>query len=138
MVGQPNFTSQSTVVTQSVKSGANYSAISSLGVLVVGSQGTGRELIWNFIPTANGQPADVVIGQTNFTIAVVGVSATKLNIPAGLIVAPDGRLSVNDLINNRVLIYNSIPTTNGAAADVVIGQPTTSLPPLAADSPASF
>ena len=184
VVGQPNFTSQSTVVSQSVTSGANSSAISSLGVLAVGSQSTGRVLlwnavptvngqnadvvvgetsftstsrgttavltsdiegvafspdgrkllvsdggnnrmlIWNSIPTTNGQPADVVIGQTNFTTAAGGVSATKLNLPTGLTVAPDGRLFVTDRNNSRVLLYNSIPITNGAAANVVIGQPT--------------
>ena len=26
-------------------------------------------------------------------------------------------------MNDRVLIYNSIPTANGAAADIVLGQP---------------
>ena len=30
---------------------------------------------------------------------------------------------MTDLGYNRVLIWNSIPTTNGAAADVEIGQP---------------
>ena len=39
-------------------------------------------------------------------------------------VTSDGvRLFVTDLGNNRVLIWNSIPTSNGAAADVEIGQP---------------
>jgi hypothetical protein len=32
-------------------------------------------------------------------------------------------LLVADHDNNRVLIWNTIPTTNGKAADVVIGQP---------------
>ena len=32
-------------------------------------------------------------------------------------------LFVTDLGYNRVLIWNSIPTSNGAAADVAIGQP---------------
>ena len=183
VVGQPNFTSQITAPSQSVAPGANCSAISSLGVLAVGSQSTGRVLlwnavptvngqnadvivgetsftstssgttavltrqvdgvafspdgrkllvsdggnnrvlIWNSIPTVNGQPADVVIGQTNFTTATGGVSATKLFLPFGLMVAPDGRLFVNDYNNNRVLVFNRIPTANGAAADVVIGQP---------------
>ena len=39
-------------------------------------------------------------------------------------VSSDGtRLFVTDLGANRVLIWNSIPTANNAAADVVIGQP---------------
>jgi len=35
----------------------------------------------------------------------------------------NGKLYVADTQNNRVLIYNSIPTANGAAADVVLGAP---------------
>jgi hypothetical protein len=30
---------------------------------------------------------------------------------------------VTDLDNHRVLVFNSIPTSNGASADVVLGQP---------------
>ena len=30
---------------------------------------------------------------------------------------------VADLGQNRVLVWNNIPTTNGAAADLAIGQP---------------
>ena len=33
------------------------------------------------------------------------------------------KLFIADAGNNRVLIYNSIPTTNGASADYVVGQP---------------
>ena len=33
------------------------------------------------------------------------------------------KLFIADTRNNRVLIYNSIPTENNASADVVIGQP---------------
>ncbi len=35
----------------------------------------------------------------------------------------NGKLYVADTQNNRVLIFNKIPTSNGAAADVVLGQP---------------
>ena len=34
-----------------------------------------------------------------------------------------GKLYVADTQDHRVLIYNSIPTSNGAAADLVLGQP---------------
>jgi hypothetical protein len=36
--------------------------------------------------------------------------------------ANEGRLYIADLDNNRVLIYNSVPTANNASANVVIGQ----------------
>ena len=80
-----------------------------------------RVLIYNSIPTTNGAAADVVIGQTDFTTNVKGTSNSKLSSPRG-IYSDGNRLVIADALNNRVLIYNSIPTTNGAVADVVIGQ----------------
>jgi hypothetical protein len=89
-----------------------------------------RVLIWNSIPTANGQAADVVLGQPNMTSFVEpDLTQQKNNVTAnGLLnpvsVSSDGqRLFVTDLGYNRVLIWNTIPTSNGQAADVAIGQP---------------
>lgn len=66
--------------------------------------------------------ASVVLGQPDFTKTDPGVSERSLNHPTG--VASDGRvLAVADTDNNRVLIWRSIPTTNHAPADVVLGQP---------------
>jgi uncharacterized repeat protein (TIGR01451 family) len=90
--------------------------------MVAADAGNNRILIWNTVPTSNFQPADVVIGQTNFTTSTSGIAADKLEYPGGIIITPDGKLIVCDMSNNRVLIYNSIPTANGASADVVIGQ----------------
>src|SRR5262249_35906896 len=82
------------------------------------------------IPTANGTPADVVLGQDSFTSFVQpdlsqqtsDVSANKMLNPVA--VSSDGtRLFVTDLGYNRVLVWNSIPTSNGAAADFALGQP---------------
>ncbi|MBI4871308.1 MAG: hypothetical protein HY814_07040 [Candidatus Riflebacteria bacterium] len=83
-----------------------------------------RVLLWNTFPTANGQPADVVLGQPNpvsNTSNNGGLSASSLNYPHG--VTWDGRkLHVADRSNNRVLVWNGWPTANGQAADSVLGQ----------------
>ncbi len=93
-------------------------------VLAVADTDNNRILIWLSIPHANGQPADVVIGQQDFTHNATSVppTATSLRGPIGVWIA-GGKLYVADTQDNRVLIYNKIPTTNGVAADVVIGQP---------------
>jgi Domain of unknown function DUF11/Ig-like domain CHU_C associated/Secretion system C-terminal sorting domain/NHL repeat/WD domain, G-beta repeat len=83
-----------------------------------------RVLIWNSIPQTNGQPADVVLGQPNFTSTTAGTSQTTLDYPCGVMISPLGKLLISDYNNNRVLIWNAIPTVNAAPADVVIGQPT--------------
>ncbi|UCD55253.1 MAG: hypothetical protein JSV93_00205, partial [Candidatus Omnitrophota bacterium] len=83
-----------------------------------------RVLIYNSIPTSNNASADVVIGQADFisnTLNQGSIGANTLYFPSG--VCSDGkRLFIADQKNNRVLIYNSIPTSNNASADVVIGQ----------------
>jgi hypothetical protein len=91
----------------------------------VADGGNHRVLIWNAMPTMSGQTADVVLGQANLTSNNPnsgGISATSLNRPY-FAYTSGGKLLVADNNNNRVLIWNTIPTTNGKAADVVIGQP---------------
>jgi Domain of unknown function DUF11/Secretion system C-terminal sorting domain/MAM domain, meprin/A5/mu/N-terminal domain of BNR-repeat neuraminidase len=90
--------------------------------LIVSDTYNNRVLIWNTVPTTNAQPADVVIGQTDFTSSSSGVAADKLYTPYGVMVTTDGKLIINDYSNSRVLVFNQIPTENGASADVVIGQ----------------
>ena len=88
-----------------------------------------RVLIWNTMPTTDGQPADVVIGQADFesndpNINGVGSPPTSqsLNWPYG--VFSDGtQLWIADTGNRRVLYYKNIPTENYAAADMVVGKP---------------
>ncbi len=79
-------------------------------------------MIWNKIPTTNGANADVVVGQPDFTSNSAATTQTGMGEPEGL--WSDGtKLVVADFDNNRVLIWNSFPTSNGAPADVVVGQP---------------
>src|SRR5665213_2432600 len=99
------------------------------GKLFVADTENNRILIWNSIPTQNNQPADVVLGAPDFTtVYQVNQVNTSLPTAANILLSPtsvtsDGtRLYVADLGYNRVLIWNSIPTTNQKAADVEIGQ----------------
>ena len=92
-------------------------------VLVVSDTDNNRVLIWNSLPRANGQPADVVIGQADFTHngTISPPTQTSLRGPEGVWLS-NGKLFVADTQDNRVLIYNKIPTSNNAPADVVVGQ----------------
>lgn len=89
-----------------------------------------RVLVWRQFPTRNNQPADIVLGQANFTTAPepdltkLDTSARANNMLNPVSVTSDGRrLYVTDLGFNRVLIWNSIPDSNTVPADVVIGEP---------------
>ena len=131
VVGQPDFVSvAATPITQS--SMRLPTAVASDGnILAVADTANNRVLIWKSIPATNGQPADVVLGQTDFTtVARVTVTASSLRGPQGVWIQ-GGRLFVADTQNNRVMIWNSIPTQNNQPADLVLGQPDfTSAPPV--------
>ncbi len=98
------------------------------GAIIVGNQllvadnGNNRVLIFNAIPTSANASANTVIGQSGFSTGGGGCTQTTVNIGEGSIYSVNGKLFIADTNNNRVLIYNTIPTSNGAKADVVIGQ----------------
>jgi len=106
-------------------------AIVVAGKLIVADRSNHRILIWKQIP-ASGVSADLVLGQQDLTHCAAndmvgagnsgGRTATTLRYPTD--VWSDGtRLLVVDQGNNRVLLWNHFPTSNAAAADVVLGQP---------------
>jgi len=75
-----------------------------------------------------GAPADIVIGQPDFTSANNCESPTASNLckPGSVAVDDDGNLYVADTGNNRVLEYNQPFTSGlsaGLAANAVFGQP---------------
>jgi uncharacterized protein (TIGR03437 family) len=131
VVGQPDF---------NVSSVANPPTAGSLrgpqgvwfqgGRLFVADTFNNRVLMWNSIPTTNGKPADLVLGQPNFSVSIAS-DLTQVNpnpqpttLVSPVTVTSDGqRVYVTDLGQNRVLIWNSIPTINQQPADVVVGQP---------------
>lgn len=89
--------------------------------LIVSDQDNNRVLIWNTVPTANGTPADVVLGHQDFTTATANDEEDGLNSPAG--VWSDGfRLLVADSGNHRVMVWSQLPRSSGADASFVIGQ----------------
>jgi hypothetical protein len=93
--------------------------------LYIADYGNNRVLIFNSIPTSNNASANVVIGQPNMTVNDTNqggtLKANTLFVP-GRVHSDGTRLLISDLGNNRVLLFNSIPTSNNASANVVIGQ----------------
>lgn len=71
--------------------------------------------IHHSLPTDGGTSADVIVGGTG------GCAPNGLQAPRHAIITPAGRLVVADTLNNRVLIWNSVPQP-GIGADFVVGQ----------------
>jgi uncharacterized protein (TIGR03437 family) len=91
--------------------------------LAVADTANNRVLLWKEIPTQIGQPADIVIGQPDFvTVEQVVVTQTSLRAPQGVWIQ-NGRLFVADTQNDRVMIWNTLPTKNNQPADLVLGAP---------------
>jgi hypothetical protein len=128
VIGQPDMTHNS--VNQG--SGVSASTLSGpTGVFYDGSKlfivdaGNNRVLVYNSIPTSNNASADVVVGQQNMTSGSAnqgGSAAANTMSGTNGVFSNGGKLFVSDYGNNRILIYNSIPTSNNASADIVIGQ----------------
>src|SRR5205814_4244016 len=110
VLGQPDFNSTNTGLSQTLM--RTPTAVATDGnVLAVADSDNNRVLIWKSIPTANGTPADVVVGQPNFTSSSIPgnvPTAKSMRGPSGLWIQ-NGKLYVADTQNHRVLIFNSIP-----------------------------
>ncbi len=96
------------------------------GVLAVADAWNHRVLLWHGLPRASNRPADIVLGQADFTAGLAnrGAAAPEadtLNWCYGVAIC-DGRLVVADTGNRRVLVWNTLPEANGAPADLVLGQ----------------
>lgn len=100
------------------------------GKLFVVDQGNNRVLIWNKLPSNNGVPADLVLGQKDFYSRTPNVGMGELKacaegffFPTDVVYGRKG-LFISDSGNNRVLCWTEFPTENGQPPDVVIGQKT--------------
>ncbi len=138
VLGQPDAVSYVPNLDQRTPSSARMSGPGGLALdgthLIVSDTENHRVLIWNAVPTASGTPADLELGQVDFTgnrpnrgrgdANLDGFSdadADGFFAPTG--VASDGtRLFVADRLNSRILVWNTFPTANGQRADTVIGQ----------------
>jgi sugar lactone lactonase YvrE len=132
VLGQTSFTSF-VALTMGASSLANPSGIgvdnrNSPFRLYVADAAHNRILIWNNAGSiSNGQAADGVIGQLNFSGSSANrgaaVAANTLSSPGGIAVdIATGDLWVADTGNNRVLRFAAPIPVSGAAATNVIGQ----------------
>lgn len=93
--------------------------------LFVADTGNRRLLIWNSLPTENGQPADIVLGQPDMISRNEngGGSANASSMRwCHDITVWNNNLVVTDAGNNRVMIWQGIPTENNAPCELVLGQ----------------
>ncbi|MFV0461892.1 MAG: NHL repeat-containing protein [Nostocoides sp.] len=91
-------------------------------LVAVADTGNHRVLLWHGLPSQDGAPASVVLGQPDDTSDSPGAGPGRMHLPTGVLVI-DGALVVADAWNHRILVWDSVPTLDGAVPDHVIGQP---------------
>ncbi|MFQ5482180.1 MAG: hypothetical protein ACE5ER_05425 [Nitrospinaceae bacterium] len=116
-------------------------------MLFITDRGNHRVLCWNTLPEEHGEPASVVLGQEDFSDCLEnrGITTTldemtsglgdenlegftiskpeedTLSAPAGVCVV-EGQVYVADSGNHRVLRWNGLPSDDGEAPNLVLGQ----------------
>jgi hypothetical protein len=139
-LGQPNFTTSGFLASATQTGFALPYGVAidrTAGHLYVADTANNRILGWSSVSAlTNGAPADLVIGQPNFTGNSIALGASGLNQPWAVAVDSEGNLYVSDNGNNRVLEYNSpyrafghacnlaTPCEGGLPASLVFGQGT--------------
>ena len=123
VLGQPDFTSNTGALGRDKLNDPSSLAIANDGRLIVADAQNSRVLVYNSIPNSNAARADIVIGQQDFISGDWGSGPKNFSWPYGVAVDANNRLAVAEFGSNRVVVYNEIPRTNYAAADVVLGQP---------------
>lgn len=123
VLGQPLFTS---LVVAPTASGMAWpqTVVAENNQLFLVDMGFLRVTIYDGLPTSGPGTASLVLGQPEFTtIDPIGPppTAASMTLPESVAVV-GGKLIVTDSSNNRVLIWDTIPTVSNTAADHVLGQ----------------
>jgi hypothetical protein len=111
VLGQEDFTSSYPRATRSRLESPS-ALLLRAGALYVASSAQDRVLIWSQWPSRNGQPADAVLGQPDFTASLPNhpdlPAESRLNAPVGL-AAAGNQLFIAELNNNRVIVRSPLP-----------------------------
>jgi hypothetical protein len=93
--------------------------------LWVADAGNRRVLMWQGLPTRSGQPADLVLGQRSFLCRDENGGGApdsgSMRWPHGITFL-EQRLCVSDAGNNRIMVWERLPTANGQPCDIMLGQ----------------
>jgi sugar lactone lactonase YvrE len=118
VIGQNNFTSDTSAITQNGLSGPTRVAFDPLGNLWVSDN---NRVLEYSPPFSNGMNAALVIGQNSFTTFAPATSQDGLQNPTSIAFDAHGNLWIADTGNNRVIEFKP-PFISGMNADLVIGQ----------------
>jgi len=120
VIGQPNFTSNSSSATQGGLDSPGSLAFDSSGDLWVADTFNNRVLEYA-APLSSGMQAALTVGQPGFTSSSPAITRTGLSEPTEVAFNKAGDLFVADSSNNRIIEY-APPFRGGDSAVFVLGQ----------------
>ena len=126
VLGQPNFTSNSPGTSNTTFDQPNDISIDPTTNKVFVLEDANNRVLRYASKAAfiNGDPAEAVIGQADFTSSIAGLSQNRFNSPSSIQIDQSGNLWVVDFFNSRVLRFDNASTiATFANADGVLGQP---------------
>jgi hypothetical protein len=141
VLGQPDFftgtapgTAGISATTMAPTGNVAIGEVSGTTYLYIADGADNRVLVYEGVPTTSGAGANFAIGQACMTVADTNPTqsstdcggapapAVSLRNPSKVSVSDTGQLVVTDTGNNRVLIWETLPTSNQTAPDLVVGQ----------------
>ncbi|KPA09952.1 F-box associated region domain protein [Candidatus Magnetomorum sp. HK-1] len=124
VLGQPDFTTNTSGTTQNTMKLPNSVCLDPAGRLWVADSSNNRVLRFdNAASKSNGANADGVLGQLNYITNTSGTTQNTFSTAHDVYVDSSGNLFVADFVNARVLGFdNAALKANGANADRVFGQ----------------
>jgi len=131
VVGQSSFTVGSANAGLGSTNAAGFAsplsaAVCANGQFFVSDRNNNRVAGFNRVPATNGASMDFVLGQVNFTTNQANqggtVKANTLQEPYQALCIKS-RFYIADTTNNRVLVFNRIPSLSNTSASMAIGQP---------------
>lgn len=109
VLGQPDFTTATSNVTQAGISGVNSLSfdINNKRLFSLETSSSNRVKVWDVASITNGEPATHVLGQANFTSSSSGITQNRFSGAIGLFYSPHTTmLYVADTNNNRIMIFD--------------------------------
>lgn len=92
------------------------------GRLMITDTDLNRVTVYDHVPMSGASVPAVVVGQDSMDTYTAECDQNTLTHPHGHFLTPDGKLIVADAGQNRVLVWNELPSEDGAPADFVLGQ----------------
>jgi sugar lactone lactonase YvrE len=121
VLGQANYTSTGSACSQTGMNKPEAITLDQHGNVWVVDVFNNRVLKFN-TPATNGKPADLVLGQANYTSNTSACTQTGMNAPNTVSVDSSGNVWVSEGGNHRVLKFNTPISATGETADLVLGQ----------------